>query len=268
MMKKYYLNIIIVMLVGLVVNSVNAQSTGWNNPDSAKNITKPGVPWNITNPIGANHDTMLHMPLSVAFSDSSDYLYMYDLGFNVPANATIEGVEMILSRGACNAGSYFLDTVSLADSGMAMGNYITDSAGPSAETDTLGGQVNLWGATLSPAVINSNSFGVFYSMRSVGICTFAVFDCKLKVYYSLPTGLRAVSNSEPVLVYPNPASSDVVFETDGVAAGSPYRICDAGSRVLGTGTVYGGQTRVHIGELTAGMYIFKAGERMVRFIKK
>ncbi len=245
-----------------------AQSTNWNNPDSAQNISKPGVPWNITNPIGNNHDTMAHYPLNGGISDSSDYLYMYDFGLSVPANATIDGVEMILVRGACNAGSYFMDTVSLSYNGVPIGTSVTDSAGPAAETDTLGGPTDTWNALITPNMVNASGFGVIYSMRSVGICTFAVFDCKLKVHYSLPTGVKAVSTSDQVSVYPNPATTEISLMTRGIAAGTGYKVIDINGRVVATGTVSGAATSINVRSLAEGIYSFRAGGVTIKFMKK
>jgi hypothetical protein len=267
-MDKNYLKLICVALSSFFASAAYAQTSNWNNPDSAKNVSKPAVPWNITNPIGTNHDTMTHAPYNAAFSDSTDFLYMYDFGFNIPANANIEGVEMILSRGACNAGAYFLDTVSLAYNGMATGNGVVDSAGPASDIDTLGGATDLWYNTLTPAIVNSKAFGVFYSARSVGICTFGLFDCKLKIHYSIPSGIAAVTWTEAVAIYPNPASTDILLNAGAIPAGTPYYILNAIGKVVVSGATAGIDTKIDVHALPTGVYILRTGTAAARFVKK
>lgn len=267
-MIKNYLKLLLTLCCCICSGNAFAQATGWNNPDSAKNISKPGVPWNITNPIGTNHDTMTHTPYNAAFTDSTDFLYMYDFGLNVPATATITGVEMILSRGACNAGAYFLDTVSLAYNDIAIGNSVTDSAGPTANTDTLGSATDLWYAVLTPTIVNSNKFGVFYSARSVGICTFGLFDCKLKVHYTTATGISEVATSKAIALYPNPVSTEVLLNTGGIPSGTPYYIVNAVGQTVSNGVTKGADMKIDVHELGAGIYTLRAGAAVARFIKR
>ncbi|MBS1584787.1 MAG: T9SS type A sorting domain-containing protein [Bacteroidetes bacterium] len=267
-MDKNYLKLICVALSCLLASAGYAQTSNWNNPDSAKNVSKPAVPWSVTNPIGNNHDTMTHTPYNAALNDSTDFLYMYDFGFNVPANANIDGVEMIIARGACNAGSYFLDTVSLAYNGMAIGNGVVDSAGPASDIDTLGGANDLWYNTLTPAIVNSRAFGVFYSARSVGICTFGLFDCKLRIHYSIPSGIAGMATSATIAIYPNPVSTDIVLSGGEMPAGTSYYILNAIGQVVGRGVTTGTDTKIDVHTLPAGIYTLRAGATVARFMKK
>lgn len=267
-MNKNYLKLICMLLCCISGNALFAQMSNWNNPDSAKNVSKPAMPWSITNPIGTNHDTMVHTPYNAAFSDSTDFLYMYDFGFNIPANANILGVEMILSRGACNAGAYFLDTVSLAYNGMAIGNGVVDSAGPASDIDTLGGANDLWYNTLTPAIVNSRAFGVFYSARSVGICTFGLFDCKLRIHYNIPSGIAAMAISSAIAIYPNPASTDIVLNAGEMPTGTSFCILNAIGQVVVRGSTTGTDTKIDVHALPSGIYTLRAGATAERFVKK
>jgi hypothetical protein len=253
----------------LFTASAFGQSTPWSAPDSARNIVKPGAgpspAWTVSNPLVHSGTSFSNSPISSGFINNvSDYLYFNDFGLAVPTTATITGIELIISRGACNTGDYFRDTISLAYDGAAIGNYIQDSTGSAGAIDTIGGSSNLWGNALTPAMVNSYKFGVCYSVRSFGICTFAVFDCRVKVHYSLTTGLEGVAISKATKVYPNPAASSLVIES----AGGNYTISDQLGRVVLNGVAANKSTMVDISALNPGLYFIRSGNEVVKFVKQ
>lgn len=266
-MKK--LNFLIFSL--LVTSAAFAQlSTPWAAPDSGQNVAKPGAgpspAWNITNPLVHNGTSFTNTPVNSGYIDNvSDYLYFHDFDLAVPVGATITGIEVIASRGACNGGSYYRDTISLAHNGMAIGNYIEDSVNGTTAVDTLGSDSDLWGNVLTPAIVNSNSFGVFVSFHSFGICTFGVFDCRVKVHYTTTTGINSVSVSDRMILSPNPASSFLHVQA---ASSQGYTITDCMGKVILHSDAANTMADIDVTSLASGLYYIRSGNKVDKFIKK
>lgn len=264
-MKKIYLFVTLL----LAAAGSFAQSTAWLAPDSAFNVAKPGAgpnpAWNITNPMVHTGSGFSTTPVSSGYINNvSDYLYFRDFGISVPTGATITGVEVIASRGGCNSGSYYRDTISLAHNGAAIGNYVEDSTNGSTAIDTLGAPNNTWGTLLTPAIVNDPQFGVFFSFQSFGICTFGVFDCRVKVHYQLTTGITGLAESRSLRVYPNPASSAIVV----ISAPGNYTITDQVGREALRGTVTGNEASIDLSPLAPGLYLLRSGSEVVKFVKE
>jgi hypothetical protein len=174
------------LLTTLTTSKALTQGVAQGIPDSVANVPFPGSTgaYNITNPLTHNGTSFTNPPVnSTCFNNcKSDYLYFYDLGFQIPATAQILGVEVIHTRGGCNSGSWVIDTLHLAYNGAAQGLSFRDSASTN-ETDTLGSTYDTWGLALTPAIVNSNSFGVMINTTGTGICTFGQFDVRINVYY-------------------------------------------------------------------------------------
>jgi len=68
----------------------------------------------------------------------SEYLYLYDLGLNIPRHSTITGVRAVQIHCGCNNGSYDIDTLRLAVNGSVIGAAKRDSVPSATKTDTLG----------------------------------------------------------------------------------------------------------------------------------
>jgi hypothetical protein len=172
-------------------------------PDSVANITLSGSngAYTITNsnPLSHNGTSFTNPPITVNCISNckSDYLYFYDLDLNIPSNFVIIGIEVIHKRGGCNQGSWIIDSLHLAYNGAIISTAKRDSASVT-ETDTLGGTYDVWNAILTPAIVNSNNFGVFINSTGTGICTFSQSDIRLKVYYDYP--LNSKNNSTKAIM--------------------------------------------------------------------
>lgn len=266
-MKKLY-----TLLFSLLITSTAfAQlSTAWTAPDSAKNVAKPGAgpspAWTITNPLVHSGTAFTNSPINSGFINNvSDYLYFHDFDFAIPTGATITGVEVIASRGACNNGDYYRDTISLAHNDMAIGNYVEDSTNGTTAVDTLGGSSDMWGNVLTPAMVNSNSFGVFFSFHSFGICTFGVFDCRVKVHYTTTTGINSVSVSDRMILSPNPASTVLNVQA---ASPSGYTITDCMGKVVLQADGVNAVEDIDVSSLASGLYYIRSGNKVDKFIKR
>jgi hypothetical protein len=251
-----------------------AQSTAWVHADSAQSIARPGSGpgypvWNLASqPLQHNGTSYLNSAILTGggTNHAMDHAYYYDFGLAVPGNATITGVEVIISYFGCAGNSYSRDTISLAYNGMAIGNYIADTSLAVNTTDTFGSSTNTWGNSLTPAMVNSNSFGVFIDTRTVGVCTFALQDCRIKVHYQYPTGVSSVAEAATAKIYPNPASTIVTIEPS--AEGIRYIVADGLCRVVLQGDGSEGKTQLDVSALAPGMYIVKFGSEVVKFVKQ
>lgn len=102
----------------------------------------------------------------------TDNLQVTNFGFSIPSTATIQGVTATVNRlasglnvtvgGLVNLTATVTDnSVRLAGTGVTSSNLASGAAWPgSAANATYGGTSNLWGATLTPAIVNDPSFGM------------------------------------------------------------------------------------------------------------
>ena len=247
-----------------------------NIPDSVKNVSYPGSTgsYNITNPLTHDGTQFTNPPISAScvFNCKSDYLSFYDLGISIPPTATISGIEVIHTRGGCNSGSSVIDTLHLAYNNAVIGTAKRDSTG-NTKSDTLGSSNDMWGATLTPAIVNSNGFGVMINGTGNGICTFGVFDVRVNVYYCIGTTGIMEQNLQPsITLFPNPANEYVQLTIENYSSGSVYSIMDITGKLVQTGELKNNHTKISTLNLEKGIYLFQVksntGNKMIKFIKE
>jgi len=174
-MKRFFWNkvksgLIAMLLIGLFfvvgTSQALAATSGWNNPtvgasSSATGTTNWVSPENITI-VGSPYATMV-LPTSTI----SRYLKGTGYGFNIPANATINGITVRISRSSSGTGSPLIvdNVVSLVKNGAIVGSNAASATGwPYSLTEaTYGSASSLWGETWTPADINNANFGVVLS---------------------------------------------------------------------------------------------------------
>ncbi|HEY6900118.1 MAG TPA: T9SS type A sorting domain-containing protein [Puia sp.] len=109
----------------------------------------------------------------------SDNLQLTDFGFAIPSAATIVGVTASETRQATglNAtllgftlfGSVVDNSVKLVGAGVTSSNLASGSGwSGTSSTVTYGGASNLWGAALTPAIVNDPTFGFAHSVNLNG----------------------------------------------------------------------------------------------------
>jgi hypothetical protein len=262
-------NLLLLFIFFCLSYSLHAQTRVSKLPDSAANIIYTGSGpgnhvWNINYPLNTTP------PNIVAINTKSDYLYFYNYKFNIPSGATINGIILQFIGGGCNSGDYVLDSISLAYNGATIGTFKRDSLS-TLGLDSIGRGPNdscsdLWGATLTPAIINSPSFGIIHHIKAVGTCTYSIHASSLVICYT--GGTTSVYNTELVQktsIYPNPAYDKLIIENAGKGI---YIISDLlGKRVL-QGTTIDGKTEVDISVLQKGLYIIKTDKLVSRFVKE
>jgi hypothetical protein len=100
--------------------------------------------------------------------DSSENLSATNYGFSIPANATINGVQVIIGRKAERLNSLSDSKVYLRIGGIATGiNKASNTKWTKDETAAnYGSAADLWGTALTPAIINAADFGVVLDVNN------------------------------------------------------------------------------------------------------
>jgi hypothetical protein len=249
---------ILTIFILAITFSAFAQSPSIGIPDSVQNVSKPGSTgqYIISNPLVHNGTQFTNAPVDVLTppNSKSDYLYFYDLDLNVPAGATITGVEVIHGRGGCNTGSYVIDSLHLAYNGAIISNTKRDST--SYGTDTLGSPTDNWGATLTPALVNDNSFGLYINSTGTGICTFQQGNIQVKICYCLNSsnGINSIINEVNVSVFPNPVNDNLtlVFGIENIK--NTYKIYDFTGKIVAIGSLNGKTSQIKTVGFNKGLY--------------
>ncbi len=134
----------------------------------------------------------------------TDPIIAFGFGLSIPTGATIDGIEATINWEGQAAGDGILKAAQLYYSGAPYGtakslniynnNYFTQTL--------LGSASDSWGATLTPAIVNSSGFGFQISVQTVNTgTTRSFFDWwQLKVYYTLGGGggSAGVTSSVPI----------------------------------------------------------------------
>ena len=141
------------------------------------------IPW--TNPANASASDNSYATVSLGNMQQSDYLQITDFNFNIPAGATITGIEVRVKRKASANSQIKDDSVLLMKNG-AIGT--TNKAGTvtwtiSDATITYGSSTDLWGDTWTASDINNA--GVAFAAQGTSTATTASVDyVSMTVYYT------------------------------------------------------------------------------------
>ena len=194
-MKK----IIYTLSLSLLFSTGYAQSQGPNNPAAVTEqawgcLSCPGSDWmNMTNVYTANGmetDAQLN-GFPACFQSNCFYtrsLWTTDFGFTVPLSATITGVVVEIKERASFATSIWDSTVRLLMGTVEFGTNHAASVAWSTTSGyvTYGTPTDLWGAALTPAIVNAAGFGVALKVwnQPPAIQNAYVDHIRVTVYYS------------------------------------------------------------------------------------
>lgn len=150
----------------------------------------------------------------------TDYVIPHIFGFTIPTNVTIDGIQVDVNWVGQNAGTGVLSGAALYYLGTQLGvPKAPGIANQSSPTDTLlGGSGDTWGASLTPAIINDNSFGfgVQVTTQSVGGSDRSFFDYfTITVYYSTQNAVVTPAAS------PDPQVNKIDFYRQGGGLANP-----------------------------------------------
>src|SRR5512133_2448410 len=212
-------------------------SQGPNLPSSGTSVDRAGATaW--TTPGNITADDTNYASAAVP----TDYLIATGFGFSIPAGATINGVSVQVEAYETGSGSSnFVPQLCSDGTPTLIGTAktaTTVNAGSSATPNVydLGGVADLWGATLTPTIVNGTGFGVvLWSTDTTN--TLFVNVVRITIEYTpasttytapTPTGGLTVSGAAPTL---ESASWTVVFSgglaVSGIGATSKVSVMSA-----------------------------------------
>lgn len=252
--------------------SAFSQTSSIGIPDSAINITVPSglVSYVITNPLGYTGSGFANSPVAVLINpnDISNQLYFYDLDLNIPAGATITGVEVTHKHGGCNLGSYTIDSLYLAYNGNIISSAKRDSAS-AFTTNISGNSSDLWSASLTPTIVNDNSFGIILQSHTTGICTFSQADLQVNVFFcTTVASINSITKLSQIKIFPNPTDTELRVETFESKVGELYQIFDYTGKLYTSGLIVSDNFVIDVSQLPTGLYVIRIDETNLKFIKR
>jgi hypothetical protein len=254
-----------------VVVGYTAATPGSANPTGAPSFTSASsgagsVSW--SNPGNAQTTNSSYATAVLTTSNRTSQYLEQQGGFNIPAGATVTGIQVDVRRSATVANVLRDEVAQLIKGGSLAGNNQTGGGsyniGTTDSTVTFGGAGNLWGTTWTPAQINAGTFGFAYEMyhsNSGGSATARVDSIIITVYYTTPSGgtsanlapstlsstagwnpntgsdVSAVTvNDAGAYIVPGPQQESFGFANSGVPAGSTITSVTVHAVALGSGS--------------------------------
>lgn len=195
-------------------------------------------------------------------SRTSDILRVTNFKFNVPSDATIKGVTVRVKRRQSGWGPIAYDNlVKLVYNGNERGDNraSTDVWPQSFATKTYGGSSTNWNANLTPAMVNSSTFGVdiqFYNASRYSLSAFIDY-IDIQIDYTIPSELNTPKILNLTgLSYSIPSDTTVVGL---VAAVKSY--CETENGVVTVNVTAGGVSKTrNLTPPTSAAYVYAGGE--------
>jgi len=194
------LTVILLLLVAGPVSTALAYTAGPNDAGTGTNVEGAGsVDW-----VEPNAITSPGSPYAVATLNKdnrySNYLQGTNYSFNLPINAIITGIEVVITHmSSGNNPSIYDNIVSLVKAGAILPDNkasLTPWLKGDFSTTTYGSSTDLWGTTWTPADINDPNFGValaVYRPNQGNNLRDAIVDTmQITVYYALDTATTTV----------------------------------------------------------------------------
>jgi len=201
--------IILLLLIALPTSPAFAYTAGPNDAGVGSNVTGIGNsewqdPGNITDPGSPYATITLYQNRGY-----SNYLQGTQYGFDIPADAHIDGITVNINRMSnANNPSILDNVVSLVKDGTITGdNKASLNIWPlSMEVGTYGGATDLWGNSWTPADINSPDFGVvlaaYRQNHGNNQRTSSVDYMQIIIYYTYSTSMTVdCGDGTPVIDY-------------------------------------------------------------------
>ena len=126
---------------------------------------------------------------------NSDRLTGSNFGFAIPTDATILGIELILSKYPWGGFSVADVDVKLNKGGSAVGDNKAKSGDWAINQNdyTYGSSTDLWGTTWTPAEINASGFGAYIKCTKVNSGDAAVYYMYIKVFYTPSSSIKSIN---------------------------------------------------------------------------
>lgn len=198
---------------GSGTNVPGAGTIDWQNPGE---ITSPGSPYAIAT--------------LTRYDRYSNYLQGTNYSFDIPAEAVITGIEVVINRMSSGSSpSIYDNVVSLVKAGENPGESVlvgdnkasTDQWTKTAFTNaTYGSPTDLWGTTWTPSEINDPGFGValaaYRQQMGNNLRDAMVDSMQITVYFTLRAASTSVDcgNGTPEVIYGNSITCVVTVSDD------------------------------------------------------
>ncbi len=190
---------LMLVLVGLTLHA-NAYAASQTYMQAAcVSLGGPGANW--ASPESAESSNNVYASASVD-GTVTDPLQCTNYGFDIPATATIVGIEVRVERKASNTnnGGSRDNSLNLVKAGTAVGaNRATGTTYTTTDTvETHGSPTDLWGTTWTPADINNANFGAVFTATKPsaagGAHTVTVDQIQITVYYDTSSQTQSQVN--------------------------------------------------------------------------
>ena len=176
----------------LLPKLAQADTAGPSNPTSTAGS---GANW--TNAVNALTSNTVYATFT---GTTQQYLLLTNYGFAIPAGSTINGVQVSV-KGMSSGGNPAARTIQVAlttDGSTVAGTAKTQQLAATDAAYTLGTTADVWGATLTQALVNGTSFGVMIRDNdTTSNGTFSIDVATITVTYTLPNNAPSLSISQP-----------------------------------------------------------------------
>lgn len=150
------------------------------------------VPWDVPEDVCAD-DTAWAEIWAVTF-DTGRYSYRLrasDFGFSIPAGAVIDGIVVeALARTTAGSAAWALAQLHDATSSLSDNRFADGGTFPASEgsIESFGGASELWGATLTPEIVNDPDFSFCFAAQATDENTkIGVQYVRMTIYYTTVT---------------------------------------------------------------------------------
>jgi len=178
-----------------------------------------------------------------------------DFGFSVPGNATVTGIIADASRKGQTSSAIWDSSIFLLKNGLPEG---VPKTGPNAwpllpQYETYGDSSDLWGASLTPADVNSSQFGVMVKPMNKSTASDSAFvdHIRLTVFYTLPVSVDENYFSEYAFYFDATSQSIIINVDDLKNTKAEMRVFDYSGRMVLRKKV---SERVEVNGLSPGIY--------------
>ncbi|MCK0115365.1 LamG-like jellyroll fold domain-containing protein [Gelidibacter sp. F63206] len=192
-MKKNYTYLLPFILLSLFVGMSYGQSSEAKHAGNGASSPRGTNNENWKNPEHIKEDDKKYAAISFKKdNEESNYLKGTNYGFNIPVDAIIEGIEVVIEKGSSNNGKNNLKDVIVR---LVKGGSITGSNKAKLDTNwskdfektTYGGPSDLWATEWKPADINADDFGVVFAITAPKKNLVAEVNyMQITVYYRMP----------------------------------------------------------------------------------
>ncbi len=181
-------------------------------PNTAANNS--GLGWISPGNVTASDDAYASVTLNTSVQ-ATPFFTSTGFGFNVPADATVTGITVSVERKQSGTGGSFRDEgacLVINGSAVTASNRSTGQYWGTTDTViTFGGSHDLWGQSLTPAVVNSANFGFWYYARKItGTKTALIDKISMTVYYTFDTVPPVIDPQSNIVVEATSAAGAVV----------------------------------------------------------